>query len=389
VTNNSWAQYGPLDFTGKTSIEFEVASQSDGDIALYLDSLGVSPSLTEHFPATGGAETWMAVSAELNGITGQHVVFLRFTLSSREKSLNMRSFRLLPPAQTIESAIKVVYAPGCSITGPRIDALFESAVKAAAQADAALVFVGDNRLLSDEGRDRFDIALPEVQQALIKAVLAANPRTVIVINSDCPVAIDEGAEKAPAILCLLSGGEQQGNAIADGLFGDYNPGGKLSATWYRDVTQLPNFHDYDLKAGRTYMYFQGKPLYSFGHGLSYTRFAYNNLHVDADQLLPGKATQLTVEVANIGDRPGDEVIQLYVQASGNVQRPILQLAGFNRVSLKPGETQSVTFSLPHDHIALRYWDEAKNDFTYEAGNVDLLVGSSSADIRLRGHLMLV
>jgi beta-glucosidase len=188
---------------------------------------------------------------------------------------------------------------------------------------------------------------------------------------------------------LLSGGEQQGNAISDALFGDYNPGGKLSATWYRDVTQLPNFHDYDLKAGRTYMYFQGKPLYPFGHGLSYTRFAYNNLHVGADQLLPGRAIQLTVEVANSGDRPGDEVIQLYVQASGNVQRPILQLAGFNRVSLKPGETQSVTFSLPHDHIALRYWDEAKNDFTYEAANVDLLVGSSSADIRLLGQLKLV
>jgi len=389
VTNNSWAQYGPLDFTGKTSIEFKVASQSDGDIALYLDSLGVSPSLTAHFSATKGAETWKAVSAELNGITGQHVVFLRFTSSSREKSLNMRSLRLLPPAHTTESAIKVAYAPGCSITGPRIDALFESAVKAAAQADTALVFVGDNRLLSDEGRDRFDIALPEVQQELIKAVLAVNPRTVIVINSDCPVAIDERAEKAPAILCLFSGGEQQGNAIADALFGDYNPGGKLSATWYRDVTQLPNFHDYDLKAGRTYMYFQGKPLYPFGHGLSYTRFAYNNLHVGVDQLLPGKAIQLTVEVANIGDRPGDEVIQLYVQASGNVQRPILQLAGFNRVSLKPGETQSVTFSLPHDHIALRYWDEAKNDFTYEAGNLDLLVGSSSADIRLRGHIRLV
>jgi beta-glucosidase len=389
VANNTWAQYGPLDFTGKTSIEFEVASQSEGDISLSLDSLSAGPSLTAHIPATGGMESWKAISAELNGIAGQHIVFLRFTSSGSGHFCNMQSFKLLPAGDANEIAIGVVYAPGCTITGPKIDALFQSAVQAASQADVALIFAGDNRLLSDEQRDRCDIALPEVQQDLIKAVLAANPRTVVVINSACPVAVDEEAEKAPAILCALFCGEQQGNAIADALFGAYNPGGKLSSTWYRGVDQLPNFHDYDLKSGRTYMYLRAQPLYPFGHGLSYTSFAYKNLQVDSDRLLPGKAIQATVDVANTGDVPGDEVVQFYVHPGGSVQRPILQLAGFKRISLRPGETQSVAFSLPHDHIALRYWDEAKNDFAYEAGAVDLLVGSSSADIRLRGHIMLV
>jgi beta-glucosidase len=204
VTNNTWAHCGPLDFTGRTSIAFEVASQSDGDISLYLDSLSSSPSLTAYIPATGGIEMWKTIAAELNGISGQHVVFLRLISSIRDKFLNMRSIRLLPPANTYESAIKVVYSLGCSITGPKIDALFKSAVKAATRADVALVFVGDNRILSNKGRDRFDIALPEVQQDLVKAILAANPRTVIVINSSCPVAIDEEVENALAVLLRFS-----------------------------------------------------------------------------------------------------------------------------------------------------------------------------------------
>jgi beta-glucosidase len=389
VGNNSWAQYGPIDFNGKTSIDFDVASQSDGEIALYLDSFDAKPSLTASIPATGGMEAWKTVTASTSEISGQHIVFLRFTSSSRDKFLNLRSFRLLPSANTKESAVKVVYAPGCSITGSKIDALFESAVKAASQADVALVFVGDNRLLSDESRDRFDIALPEVQQDLIKAVLAANSRTVVVINSTCPVALTDESQKAPAILCSLFAGEQQGNAIADALFGACNPCGKLCSTWYRDVDQLPNFHDYDLKHGRTYMYFHGAPLYPFGHGISYTSFAYKNLHVDSDRLLPGNTIQVSVDVTNTGDVAGDEVVQLYVHSSAKVQRPNLQLAGFNRVPLPPGQTKTITFSLPHDHIALQYWDESKNEFAYDAGNVDLLVGSSSADIRLRGQVMLV
>lgn len=387
VKNNTWAQYGPLDFTGKTSIEFELASPSDADIMLHLDSLGAAPSLTVHVPATGGLDTWRTITADLKAVTGQHNVYLRFTSHSASSVLNLKSFRLLPVAQAQEPAAKVVLAPGSQITGPKIDALLESAVHAASQADIALVFVGDNRLLTDEGHDRSDLALPEIQQELIKAVLAANSRTIVVINSTCPVAFDQSA---PAILCSLFTGEEQGNAIAEALFGDYNPGGKLSSTWYRNVDQLPDFHDYDLTHGRTYMYLRSGPLYPFGHGLSYTNFTYSNLRIDRHRRLsPGRVVQLTVDVANTGNIAGDEVAQLYVRAPGKVERPKLQLAAFQRVPLRPGETQTVTFSLAHDHIALRYWDEAQSEFTYDAGSVEVMIGSSSADIRLRDHIALV
>lgn len=389
IKNNTWAQYGPLDFTGKTSIEFDLASVGEGAVHLYLDSFDSAPLLTVNVPSTGGLNAWKSVSAHLSGVTGRHVLFLRFAASGSKNFMVLRSFKLLPVAHVAPSAKKVLYAPGCSVTGAKIEPLFNAAVKAASEADVALVFVGDNRLLSRESIDRHYLHLPGAQHDLVKAVLAANPRTVVVVNSNCPVAINAEQESVPAILCALFGGEEQGNAMADALFGDCNPGGKLAATWYRNVDQLPNFHDYDIKHGRTYMYFRGDALYPFGHGLSYTSFSYKNLHVGNARLAPGQSIQLTVDVENAGHVAGDEVVQFYVQASGKVQRPIKQLAEYRRVSLKPGETKTITFSLPHDHMALRYWDEAKHEFTYDPGDVNLLFGSSSADIRLRGKVQLV
>lgn len=391
IRNNDWAQYGSLDFTDKTTIEFEAAGIADGEIRVYLDGLDNSPVLTVKVPSTTSLDTWKTVSAPLRGITGRHIIFVRFiavTAQARQHFLNLRLFRLLPVKHE-QSHVSITYAPGCTIDGPRNDALFESAVKAAKEAEVAIVFVGVNRLLSDEGRDRTFLNLPGAQHDLIKAVLAVNPRTVIVVNTGCPVALNWGKDNAPALLCSFFGGEQQGHAIADALFGDYNPGGKLCSTWFHDVQQLPNFHDYDIKHGRTYMYFRGDPLYPFGHGLSYATFSYENLQASSNQLIPNEAVTVSLEVSNTGPVAGDEVVQFYVRTEGNEQHPIKQLAGFSRVSLQPGEKQTVTFSLPHDHIALRYWDEEKNQFTYEPGEVKLLVGSSSADIRLQNHIALV
>lgn len=388
IRTNDWAQYGPLDFTNKTSIEFDLASTVDGEIKLHLDSLKNAPALTVNFPATGGTDSWKTISAPLQGITGQHIIFLRFTSSTRQHFLNLRSIRILPLSPVKESMTRITYAPGCTIDGPKNDVLFNSAVNAAKDADAVILFVGDNRLLSDEGHDRTFLHLPGAQHDLIKAVLAVNPHTVIVINSACPVSLNWEKENAPALLCSFFGGEQQGNAIADVLFGDYNPGGKLCSTWFRDIEQLPNFHDYDIKHGRTYMYFGGDPLYPFGHGLSYTTFSYENLQTSSPRLSPNQSISISMEISNSGNIAGDEVIQLYVHAGGNQQRPIKQLAAFRRVSLHPGEKQTVRFSLPHEHIALRYWDEDKEQFTYEQGDVEVMIGSSSADIRLRGQITL-
>jgi beta-glucosidase len=389
IRNNDWAQYGPLDFSGKTSIEFKFASIADTDIELYFDMLGKTPAATLHASATGGMTVWKTAGVSLSGVTGSHVVFLRFKSKSRDHFFNLQSFRLLPSKPAASSAAQVVYAPGCTIIGPRIQVLLDNAVKAARESEVALVFVGDNRLLSDEGVDREYLHLPEVQHELIKAVAAANPRTIVVINSCCPVALNWEKENVPAILCSLNAGQEQGNAIADALFGDYNPGGKLCSTWFRDVGQLPNFHDYDIKHGRTYMYFHGDPLYPFGYGLSYTTFGYENLLVKGDRLQPGKIITLSADISNTGRTAGAEIVQFYVQASGKQQRPIKQLAGFQRISLQAGEKQTVSFSLAHDHIALRYWDDATGQFTYEPGTVQLMIGSSSASIPLRGHVDLV
>ena len=389
IRNNDWAQYAALDFSGRTSIEFKFASSADGDIEIHFDKLGGDPIMTVHAPTTGGMDVWKTVNAPLSGVTGRHVLFLKFKSRGAEHFFNLQSFQLLPGRPAAASATEAVYAPGCTIMGPRNPALLENAMKAAKESEVALVFVGDNRLLSDEGRDRDYLHLPDVQHELIKAVVAANPRTLLVVNSCCPVALNWEKENVPAILCALDAGQEQGNAIADALFGDHNPGGKLCSTWFRDVDQLPNFHDYDIKHGRTYMYFRGDPLYPFGYGLSYTTFDYQKIRIEGDRLQSGKSIEISADIFNTGSLAGVEIVQLYVRVGGTQQRPIKQLAGFQRVNLQPKEKQTVSFSLPHDHIALRYWDDAKGQFVYEPGVVQLMIGSSSADIRLRSHIDLV
>jgi beta-glucosidase len=387
IRNNDWAQYGPIDFAGKTAIEFQYAADAEGGIDAYLDDRSNAPLVSLQTTASPGMINWRTATCPIPATNGTHIVFLRFRSAGRKPFFNLASFQLTPIEPATESATHVEFAPGCTIVGPRNQALLDAAVKAAAHADTAILFLGVNRLLSDEGRDRDSIDLPDVQHELAEAVLAANPRTVVVINSTCPVAFEAESKKAPAILCSLFAGEQQGNAIADAIFGDYNPGGKLCSTWYRDARQLPNFHDYDIKHGRTYMYFQGDPLFAFGCGLSYTTFAYENLRLSSDRLAQGKPVTLSVEVSNTGHRAGDEVVQFYLQ-TGGAQRPMKQLAGFQRLSLNPGERRTVAFSLSSDHIALQYWDEAKQVYACDPGVIKLLVGSSSTEIRLQGEATL-
>lgn len=387
IQNNDWAQYGPIDFAGKTAIELQYAADTDGKIDVYLDNRSNAPLISLQTTASHGMFDWLTATASIPATGGSHFVFLRFRSANRQAFFNLASFQLTPTGTPKEWATRVVFAPGCTIIGPRNQALLDQAVKAAHNSDAAILFLGVNRLLSDEGRDRDSIDLPDVQHELAAAVLAANPRTVLVINSNCPVAFEPESQAARAILCSLFAGEQQGNAIADAIFGEYNPGGKLCSTWYRDVDQLPNFHDYDIKHGRTYMYFRGEPLYAFGHGLSYTKFTYENLQLNSNRLAAGQSLTLSAEVSNTGEVAGDEVIQFYVE-TGGTGRPVKQLAGFERVSLHPSEKRTVTFSLSHDHLALQYWNEEKQNYDYDPGVIKLLVGSSSTDIRLVGQITL-
>jgi beta-glucosidase len=187
-------------------------------------------------------------------------------------------------------------------------------------------------------------------------------------------------EHVPAILEAWYPGQAAGTAIADVLFGDYNPGGRLPVTFYRDVADLPPFEDYRM-AGRTYRFFDGVPLYPFGHGLSYTTFAYDRLRTSADTLRSDGTLTVAVEVTNTGARAGDEVVQLYVRHLGSaVERPRKDLRGYRRVTLRPGETRTVEFPLAAS--ALAYWNPDTHGWAVEDEPVLLEVGASSADIRL-------
>lgn len=388
----SWASYEKLYFTGATEFQARIASDShDGQIEVHLDSLDGPIVSTIRVPNTGGLQNWIDVSAPLKRVEGEHEVYLRFG-TEPNATISLQSFRLSPKGQVPpapSAAVEVTYAMGCSVEGTDDGAHISGAARMAKEADVALVFVGADQQTDTEGHDRRDIHLPGSQHELVKAVYEANPRTILVISSNCPVAVNWEQEHLPAIVGGIVLGEQQGNALADVLFGEYNPGGKTSVTWYRRIEDLPDFHDYNIREGRTYMYFRGDPLYPFGHGLSYTKFEYKDLRISSKTLNPGKTITISVDVTNQGSREGDEVVQVYVHVNGGtVIRPLQQLVAFDRIHLKASETRTLTFDLPHDHQALSYWSEDQYAFVVDTGTVDVMVGASSRDIRLRGNIRL-
>ncbi|HEY0796832.1 MAG TPA: glycoside hydrolase family 3 C-terminal domain-containing protein [Acidisarcina sp.] len=239
--------------------------------------------------------------------------------------------------------------------------------------------------LSDgrEGRDRESIDL--VQEQLVKRVFAVNPKTVVVLVSSFPFAINWSQAHAPAILHMAHSSQDEGTALAKVLFGDYNPGGHLSTTWPKSLDQEPPMMDYNIRDGRTYMYFKGEPLYPFGYGLSYTTFKYANLKTSSPNLASDGTVTVSVDVTNTGSMAGDEVVQLYVKhLKSKVERPAEQLAGFKRVTLNAGETKSVEIPLKAQTLA--YWDEKQSGMKVETEPISLLVGDSSKDIKLTTSL---
>jgi beta-glucosidase len=277
----------------------------------------------------------------------------------------------------------------------------DAAVTAARKSDVAIVVVGNHPLCgpykgllagfaSDdadcpttgeamENHDRKSIDLD--QEHLIQQVYEANPKTVVVLVSGFPYAIDWTQEHVPAILHTSHSGQEEGTAIADVLFGDYNPAGRLVQTWPKSLDQLPPMMDYNIRHGRTYMYFKGEPLYPFGYGLSYTTFNYAKLRTSRTNLSRDGSIVVSLDVTNTGSRDGDEVVQLYVKHMGSkVGRPLKELRGFQRVHLARGETKTV--EIPLTARSLAYWDEAKSAFELEGEPVQLMLGSSSADIKL-------
>jgi len=284
---------------------------------------------------------------------------------------------------------EVLYAQGSDILEAKDKAAsFAEAAAAAKKADVAIVYVGLSNQIEREGLDRTYLELPPIQEELVRAVYAANPKTVVVLLNGGPVSVKWERDNVPAVLDMFYDGEEGGNAIADVLFGDYNPGGRLPYTVYESAAQIPPMTEYDITKGFTYMYFTGQPVYAFGHGLSYTAFRYDRLHLSSKKMRANDKVQVSVDVTNTGRVAGDEVAQLYVHAvSPSVKRPIAELRGFQRISLKPGERRTVTFELPGEKLA--FWDMNKHDFVVEPGKVDVMVGSSSADIRVRDQVEVV
>jgi len=288
--------------------------------------------------------------------------------------------------------------------GDEVEILFtatnkaDSAVIAAREADVAIVCVGNHPLsyglgwgenhVASDGREEVDReAISLEQEDLVKLVKSANPNTVLVIVSSFPYAVSWSKENIPAILHVTQSSQELGNGLADILTGKVNPAGRLVQTWSASIDDLPPILDYNIRNGRTYMYDPHEPLFAFGHGLSYTSFEYSNLLIDESSIMEGGVIGISVDVKNAGTLDGDEVIQVYVSfPDSGVERPSKALKAFKRVSI-PAE-QTVTVTVPLEVDELKYWSVDQHAFILEKGEVEIKIGASSKDIRLKGTLSI-
>jgi beta-glucosidase len=267
----------------------------------------------------------------------------------------------------------------------------ERAVALAAATDVAIVCVGFGGEWQSEGFDRPDLALPGKQDALVEQVAAANPRTIVVLNTGSPISMP-WLEQVAAVVQAWYPGQECGHAIADVLFGDTNPSGKLPQTFPQRLEDTPTYLDFPGENGKVYYgeglfvgyrYYEKKkiaPLFPFGFGLSYTTFAYSTLSLSAQEIGPDDRLQVSVDITNTGQRAGKEIVQMYIRdQQASLQRPEKELKAFAKVQLEPGERKTVTLSIGRD--ALAYYDDLAHEWVAEAGEFEVLVGSSSQEIQ--------
>lgn len=268
----------------------------------------------------------------------------------------------------------------------------DSARTVAAWADVAIICVGNHPTCDagweqapviSEGKEAVDRqSLQLDQEDLLLQVAQTNPNTIGVLISSFPYAINRANQTVPALLHLTQCSQELGHAVSDVIFGHYNPAGRLTQTWVKNITDLPHMMDYDITHGRTYMYFKEKPLYPFGYGLSYTRFNYSGTTLNDRVIERGDTLRVCFNLKNSGDMDGDEVVQLYVSARKHTDKdPIKQLKAFQRISLRKGETKKVELTVPYTE--LQVWDEKQNRFILPDKEMTLEIGASSSDIRLR------
>jgi beta-glucosidase len=288
--------------------------------------------------------------------------------------------------------IKVSYAKGCEVTGDLRDS-FSEAIEVAKESDLAVIVVGGksgiiNDCTSGETRDRATLNLTGVQEELIKEIYNTGTPVIVVLVNGRPLSVNWVYEKIPAILEAWLPGEEGAKAIVDVLFGDYNPGGKLPISFPRSVGQVPVYYNHKPSGGRShwkgyYVEMSSKPLFPFGHGLSYTNFEYSNIVITPRAVSRDSKVKISVVVKNIGSSTGDEVVQLYVHnRQSTITRPLKELKGFKRITLKPGEKKTVNFILLSKDLGFYNKDLR---YTIEPATIRVMIGSSSEDIRLAGE----
>jgi len=300
-----------------------------------------------------------------------------------------RSVTILEGIRSKLPADAVIYEKGCDYVndkGPDGLPLDYDAIAAKVSDADAIVFVGgiSARLEGEEmsvdlpgfrGGDRTAIELPLVQENLLRALNKSGKPVIFVLCSGSALAIPWEEDKLDAILAAWYPGQEGGTAVADVLFGDYNPAGRLPLTFYMSTRDLPDFEDYDMSKGRTYRYFKGKPLYPFGFGLSYTTFEYGDASFDQKTIMTNSTANLTIHVTNTGALKGDEVVQVYIKNRDDLDGPVKSLRAFRRVAIEPGETKAVSFCLTPD--AFEFFDPQTNTMKVKPGMYDVLYGGSS------------
>jgi beta-glucosidase len=260
----------------------------------------------------------------------------------------------------VQPETEIYYAKGCALTDISKDG-FDEAIEVVKKADIAIVVLGISHLYESEemmaieseaNGDRVHLDLPGVQEDLLKKIYDTGTPIILVLTSGSALSVNFAKENIPAVIQAWYPGEEGGTAIADVIFGDYNPAGRLPVTFYKSVDQLPDFLDYNME-GRTYRYFKGEPLYSFGYGLSYTKFQYSNLQLSPKKVKTDENISVTIDVENIGERTGDEVVQVYVNnKTASIRVPIRELQGFRRISLNKGEKKNVSFNLTPSQFSI-------------------------------------
>lgn len=428
TTPGDWIVFNEIDF-GEGCKDFVVncatkKGSGEGTINFFLDlddskvaemtEADAALSVSNSSIAAGAWGTYADVKASVDPdvFKGKHKVTIKL-MGSQSYVGNWRSFRFYNEGhEPLEEQGPLYMLTTTEVVNAEADAAMIARAKTVAQRADVVVFIGgtdftkpDNHATGTESHDRWQLTLPGNQEQLLQELYQVNPNVVLVLETNSSMDISWAKANIPAIMEAWYDGQAQGQAISDVLFGDFNPGGKLTSTWYNNISELPSANDSQFKAngmleynidewGYTYMYYgrsqhqaqAEKPMYPFGYGLSYTTFGYSNLVLSQSTLSSGQTLTIQADITNTGTREGAEVVQVYVSFPGSSvsHRPTRKLVGFDRVELAPGQTKTVSIPLSHEQLA--YYNEATHTFDVESGVVNVYVSASSADDRLSGQI---